>query len=387
MKVLTLDELYDIFETEQYDQFRTEFGEDEYMERKTRKRPTGYTGVLFSGEHSLLYQHIVAERLFLKPLTDYELREMSDLIPSFILQLVYEWMHPLAWIEEPEKEKLVTTGKVAREQYDHSRWDIVWKNLNSLVEMSILSFADERPLENWEDSFATRSIRNVHYWECITANTFEQAVNVMMDEGCHREDYADYKSFDEHAFRKSLMLIEEKRGGKQAAEILRLLQAEWQTIKTWKAMGIDLLSKDDVLQFEECLLHGFDTELEIWDKEESDSVKSKSPTPFIATDRAIKAVNDACICDSADWAAVVKILEEQGKWVESAYSFAADYINNVCGENVTSANSLARSIIYTRIKGTYPNWEIKQEERSREVPNKLRKYLKIGEVFMSALEK
>ena len=104
----------------------------------------------------------------------------------------------------------------------------------------------------------------------------------------------------------------------------------------------------------------------------------------MSTERAIKVVYDANICDSADWAAVVKILEEQGKWPKSAYSYAADYINRVCDKKVTSASSISRSIIYTKVKGLFPKWEIKELEQSRETPNKLRKFLKIGEIFTQA---
>lgn len=104
----------------------------------------------------------------------------------------------------------------------------------------------------------------------------------------------------------------------------------------------------------------------------------------MSTDRAIKAMYDEHLCESADWAVVVRILEEQGKWPKSAFSYAADYINKICGDKVTTANSISRSILYTKVKRTFPNWEIKESERTREVPNKLQKYLNIGEVFIQA---
>ena len=90
----------------------------------------------------------------------------------------------------------------------------------------------------------------------------------------------------------------------------------------------------------------------------------------MSTDRAIKAVYDEHLCESADWAVVVRILEEQGKWPKSAFSYAADYINKICGDKVTTANSISRSILYTKVKGTIilPKNQTTLQKRKKVVP-------------------
>lgn len=100
--------------------------------------------------------------------------------------------------------------------------------------------------------------------------------------------------------------------------------------------------------------------------------------------RAVLAVHQQCSCNAAEWAVVVKLLEEQGAIHKSAYQNAATYINEICGEEVTAPESIARSAIYTKIIGMYPNWRIKDGEQSRKAPNKLRKYLQIAQVFIEA---
>lgn len=49
IKRLSIDELYDIFETNQYDQFRTDFSEDVFMHRHNSTAPTLLTGLLCLG--------------------------------------------------------------------------------------------------------------------------------------------------------------------------------------------------------------------------------------------------------------------------------------------------------------------------------------------------
>lgn len=51
---------------------------------------------------------------------------------------------------------------------------------------------------------------------------------------------------------------------------------------------------------------------------------------------------------------------------KSAFSADAEYINRICGKNVTTANSLSRSLIFTKITGEYPNWSVRSSEQNRE---------------------
>lgn len=123
--------------------------------------------------------------------------------------------------------------------------------------------------------------------------------------------------------------------------------------------------------------------LEVEDLSSSEKLESPSDKRMKV---GIRAVFDANICESkSDWAAVVKIMEERKLTQKSAYDYNARCINEICGV-VTSADSIARSICMSKIKGTYPNWEIRSGEETRETPNKLNHYLEIAEIFIKALD-
>lgn len=107
--------------------------------------------------------------------------------------------------------------------------------------------------------------------------------------------------------------------------------------------------------------------------------------PLTGIDAGIHAVHKAKICNKADWAAVVKILEERDEMQKGAYSADAEYINRICGEVVTNANSISRSPIFTKIVGEYPNWSVRPSEQNRETAGKLQDYLQIAELFISSL--
>lgn len=102
--------------------------------------------------------------------------------------------------------------------------------------------------------------------------------------------------------------------------------------------------------------------------------------------KAIKAVHNAGICTKSDWAAVVKIMEERRFVQKAAYSSDETLINNICGETVTDKDSIARSVCMSKVKGIYPDWEIRNGEETRETPNKLNHYKEIAEVFIKALD-
>ena len=114
-------------------------------------------------------------------------------------------------------------------------------------------------------------------------------------------------------------------------------------------------------------------------------ITESTQQPLTGIDAGIMAVYRTNICTAqADWAVIVKILEEQGTWHKSAFSADADYINRVCGTTVTSANSIARSPIFTKISGKYPDWTIRPSEQTRETASKLQTYLQIAELFTSS---
>ena len=122
IKKLSLNELYDIFEMSQYDEFRADFSDDIFINRNNPTIPTIITGLLcLGGKVPLVYQHIVAERLFAKPFDDIDWQEMDAYHLMTLLSLVYLWMYPLAWTNIEGEEQIVVKGECVREVFDISR--------------------------------------------------------------------------------------------------------------------------------------------------------------------------------------------------------------------------------------------------------------------------
>ena len=130
---------------------------------------------------------------------------------------------------------------------------------------------------------------------------------------------------------------------------------------------------------------------------ESDSDVPSSPAPDVKpecseapelspADKAILAVHNAGICEPSDWAAVIRLFKELEMMQPNGQPFDAAYINRVCGKPVTSESSISRSIMSTKIGGKYPYWRIKQDEETRQTPNKLRLYNEIGRIATEALQ-
>ena len=106
---------------------------------------------------------------------------------------------------------------------------------------------------------------------------------------------------------------------------------------------------------------------------------------LLPADKAILAVHEAGICESSDWAAVLRLFKEREMMQPNGQPFDALYINRVCGKPVTSQSSISRSIMTTKVGGKYPYWRIKQDEETRQTTNKLRLYNEIGRIITEAL--
>lgn len=114
--------------------------------------------------------------------------------------------------------------------------------------------------------------------------------------------------------------------------------------------------------------------------------QSQQPTALNKVDAAIKAVFDSNLCESADWIAVTRLLQERGLKQPNGLPYDAARINEICGQEVTSANSISRSIMNERIGGRYPNWTIRSGCNTREMPNKLRHYNAIAKIVADILD-
>jgi hypothetical protein len=100
----------------------------------------------------------------------------------------------------------------------------------------------------------------------------------------------DKKYYDFIRLRFNLTIIAENRGGKRAAELLKMLQKEWPTIKRWKT-NMDKVDEKDIAAFEEHLFHGFDDLLEEWEKDKEE---------VVTEGKQFSLLTDACISEKKE---------------------------------------------------------------------------------------
>lgn len=213
---------------------------------------------------SLLERHLYAERLLRK---GYQEVDWSDVcpFPSLILDFAEIWMHPLVWQNASKCKDLVIDGRVAKEEYDNERLYEISEAVYYIYEQDILAYADE-PIDFDEDLPEIRFPKGMHEWSTLTWDVKSYLDKVLFGDAYDGKEM-DKKYYDYVRFRYNLNIIAKHRGGKRAAEILRMLQGEWPKIKLWKT-GFDRMEEKDIAEFEENLFHGFDDLLEEWEGEE-----------------------------------------------------------------------------------------------------------------------
>ncbi len=261
-KILTLDELYDIFESPHYDNIRHEMGDYLIIPRNADSFEE-YKVEPYLKSSSLLCNHLIAERLLTMNLDGLNLCNMGLLKPVARLKLAYLWMHPLAWTTSYEGDQSGAITIAAKERFDISRKQTFISQFMRIHHIGMKHFLDEELPLKVDEYFMPGS--KTHNWEFITANVRDKA----LDNYWHKstmDEAIRFINYDAKALRHSLSYIRRYRDDATAALVLRTLQKEWQTIKLWK-IGTDSLTQDQILRFEQILMHGFDADLDEWEKQ------------------------------------------------------------------------------------------------------------------------
>lgn len=211
----------------------------------------------------LLERHLYAERLLQR---DYREVDWSNEcpLPALISEFAKIWMHPLVWQDAFKYKDLVIDGRVATEEYDDERLYEISEIVNYIYEQDILAYSDE-PVDFEEDLPEIGFPKGMHDWSPLTWDV-KSNLDEILAGNAHDENEADGKYYDFVRYRYNLNIIAKHRGGKRAAELLRMLQCEWPKIKLWKT-GFEGMDEKDILEFERMLFHGFDDLLEEWDAE------------------------------------------------------------------------------------------------------------------------
>ena len=117
-------------------------------------------------------------------------------------------------------------------------------------------------------------------------------------------------------------------------------------------------------------------ELEISDSKYNSSNKNND------IDRRIKAVYKAKVCKkNADWAAVYKLLIEEGVYTMIEYAPGATRINNACGKKVTTSRAIMQSAALEIIGGKWKEGGWFDRIHNKTSGNLLNRYMAIARAF------
>lgn len=280
-KQVTLEEMRAIYFSDAYETHRKEHPllEPSNPEKKEVLPSTFW----FSPQGSLLYRHIVAEQLFQHE--DYEevnWEEWDLLYPYHLCPAIKLWMNPLTWVDSTTIEDCVVDGRVAVEEHQLFRMCAVQRIIEAVTAQRILYFADNPLLIEYEES-TIGYLKHIHDWSFLTMNLnrmyFELITKRQMD-AKWKDSLMVSLSYDPHYLYHSLKLVAANRGGKRAAELLRMLQKEWKSIKQLE-IHFKGMSEKEIELFEDFLYSGFDELLVEWEGEKPSAQtppkKSKRP--------------------------------------------------------------------------------------------------------------
>ncbi len=259
-KRLTLNEMYDIFQTDVYKKFHAALETKDNGERNVRM----YLVWGHPRYRPLLYRHIIAEQLLQADYHDIDWDEVGAFDPGTYFPFVELLVNPLVWKDASDYEDIVIEGRLAAEKYDSNRVDETSDLLNYINTQSLLNLADHGPYTIEEDETDMGYVKGMHEWGTLTCNYTDIFMNIINGGHVEYEDIRKAKYYDGGTLRYGLSIIAEHRSGKRALEILRMLQEEWPKIKLWKTY-FDTMKEDEIRQFEEVLFHGFDDLLEEWE--------------------------------------------------------------------------------------------------------------------------
>ena len=214
-----------------------------------------------------LEKHLFAERLLQ---TDYNDDNWECSFPDEIIEYAKLWMKPLVWTNPLNFKDLLIDGRVAVEELYpdlDNRYFTIRDNVEKVYEQAILAFADN-PSVNKYSELDYGIVKGMHNWHLITKDYKSLLDNILIgnidDDEEENEELKDYNSY---RLQCNLTLIAEKRGGKRAAELLLMLRDEWPKIKRWK-IGFDAMTEEEIAEFEEELMNGFNVLLEEWENDQ-----------------------------------------------------------------------------------------------------------------------
>lgn len=292
-KRLTLNEMYEIFKGDAYNDFRAYYGMKLNNDpAQIWKVPT--LNMWCHRDLPLLYRHIIAEQLLIADYHDIPWSDFGAYDRIVFLDLIMLWMNPLSWVNPLEIEEYVVDSRIAQEIFDAPRFDDEILDVFRYIETSrILSFAD-KPRVCEGDYSSCGTVKGMHYWYDLTMDYSNPMCRIFEDGErlSHEEMHQKITMYHAPSLRNRLMIVAANRGGKRAAELLRMLQAEWPKLKLWKT-EMERMTDGQICNFERILYNGFDELLAEWEGEVQEA-------EVVTEGKRFSLLTDACIAEGKE---------------------------------------------------------------------------------------
>lgn len=272
--MVSLQEMYNIFwNDDAYLDFRSKYN---LLPKKSLDELIMECDIEWSSTNNpLIFRHIVAEYVYAQDEDSELMNEFFYKHPGIPVDIIELWVKPLTWTRNNNYiNDMVIEGRIAIEKYNSFRYSTIYHKLERKKEMTALDFADNLYVCD-DECPADGEIKGLHYWEYITKDYDFLYTEALKGKPYTDENYLKVKSYDAAYLRDNLKIIAEHRGGKRAAELLRMLQKEWPQIKIWQASYLTM-TEQDIAQFENGLYHGFDDLLKVWEKKKHKEPDSAS---------------------------------------------------------------------------------------------------------------
>jgi hypothetical protein len=134
----------------------------------------------------------------------------------------------------------------------------------------------------------------MHYWYDLTMDYSVPMCKIFEDGErlSHEDMHKMITMYHAPSLRNRLMIIADNRGGKRAAELLRMLQAEWPKLKLWKT-EMERMTDEQISEFESILFNGFDELLSEWEGEVQEE-------EVVTEGKRFSLLTDACIAEGKE---------------------------------------------------------------------------------------
>ncbi len=269
-KRLTIEEMRVIFEEKQ----KTSDWLEGYCADLLKDEQTGlyYTDYIFAHSANTLYDHLMAEQLWLnRKQVDWK-RVTRWYDPEQINRINQLLRSPLLWVDPmPFETNCVIVGKVAQEVTPGWSDGVLMDWHQQMFEENLLWFADTMPVADDVNIYRYHRLpKDMLLWDRILSEYHQMSVS---------------------AFRNNMNFIAEKRGGAKAVELIKRFREDWKDIQILKLFGFEGMKPQSIEEYRLALFEGMGRNVRIWEAEAIQQNANTQPTTcrYIDKDKLAEA--------------------------------------------------------------------------------------------------